>query len=64
MLTSRPWIPEHPDADLSVDALARRVAMSPRTSPMEIVGRGPPLGREREQKKTATANEIQAALGC
>jgi len=24
------WIPEHPDADLSVDALARRVAMSPR----------------------------------
>jgi transcriptional regulator GlxA family with amidase domain len=24
------WIAEHPDADLSVDALARRVAMSPR----------------------------------
>ena len=24
------WIPGHPDADLSVDALARRVAMSPR----------------------------------
>jgi hypothetical protein len=24
------WIPEHPDADLSVEVLARRVAMSPR----------------------------------
>src|SRR5262245_65604699 len=24
------WIVEHPDADLSIDALARRVAMSPR----------------------------------
>ncbi len=59
MLTSRSWIPGHPD--LSVDARARRVAMSPRTFPVEIAGRGPPQpGKEAEE--TAASNEIRPAL--